>query len=77
MSTPGAFVEFVRDRADLGASSAADVVRAESRVAEAMDLMSSCRPAPGACPAVYRQYYGKEALPYALPREISVDELDF
>ena len=38
-----AFVEFVRDRADLGASSAADVVRAESRVAEAMDLMSSRR----------------------------------
>ena len=72
-----AFVEFVRDRADLGASSAADVVRAESRVAEAMDLMSSAAQALARAQAVYRQYYGKEAQPYALPREISVDELDF
>ena len=72
-----AFVEFVRDRADLGASSAADVVRAESRVAEAMDLMSSAAQSLARAQAVYRQYYGKEAQPYALPREISVDELDF
>ena len=72
-----AFVEFVRDRADLGASSAADVVRAESRVAEAMDLMSSAAQSLARSQAVYRQYYGKEAQPYALPREISVDELDF
>ena len=72
-----AFVEFVRDRADLGASSAADVVRAESRVAEAMDLMSSAAQSLARSQAVYRQYYGKEAQPYALPREISVEELDF
>ena len=72
-----AFVEFVRDRADLGASSAADVVRAESRVAEAMDLMSGAAQSLARAQAVYRQYYGKEAQPYALPREISVDELDF
>ena len=72
-----AFVEFVRDRAELGASSAADVVRAESRVAEAMDLMSSAAQSLARAQAVYRQYYGKEAQPYALPREISVDELDF
>ena len=72
-----AFVEFVRDRADLGASSAADVVRAESRVAEAMDLMSSAAQSLARAQAVYRQYYGKEAQPYALPREISVNELDF
>ena len=63
-----AFVEFVRDRADLGASSAADVVRAESRVAEAMDLMSSAAQSLARSQAVYRQYYGKEAQPYALPR---------
>lgn len=72
-----AFVEFVRDRADLGASSAADVVRAESRVAEAMDLMSSAAQSLARAQAVYRQYYGIEAQPYALPREISVDELNF
>jgi adhesin transport system outer membrane protein len=72
-----AFVEFVRDRADLGASSAADVVRAESRVAEAMDLMSSAAQSLARAQAVYRQYYGNEAQPYALPREISVDELNF
>ena len=72
-----AFVEFIRDRADLGASSAADVVRAESRVAEAMDLMSSAAQSLARAQAVYRQYYGIEAQPYALPREISVDELNF
>lgn len=72
-----AFVEFVRDRADLGASSAADVVRAESRVAEALDLMSSAAQSLARSQAVYRQYYGKEAQPYALPREISVEELNF
>lgn len=72
-----AFVEFVRDRADLGASSAADVVRAESRVAEAMDLMASAAQSLARAQAVYRQYYGTEAQPYALPREVSVDELDF
>lgn len=72
-----AFVEFVRDRADLGASSAADAVRAESRVAEAMDLMSSAAQSLARAQAVYRQYYGIEAQPYALPREISVDELNF
>lgn len=72
-----AFVEFVRDRADLGASSAADVVRAESRVAEAMDLMSSAAQSLARAQAIYRQYYGKEAQPYTLPREISVDDLNF
>jgi len=72
-----AFVEFVRDRADLGASSAADVVRAESRVAEAMDLMSGAAQSLARAQAVYRQYYGKEAQPYALPREISVEDLNF
>ena len=39
--------------------------------------MSSAAQSLARSQAVYRQYYGKEAQPYALPREISVDELDF
>ena len=39
--------------------------------------MSSAAQSLARSQAVYRQYYGKEAQPYALPREISVEELDF
>jgi outer membrane protein TolC len=42
-----------------------------------MDLMSSAAQSLARAQAVYRQYYGSEAQPYALPREISVDELNF
>ena len=69
-----AFVRYVRDRTELGASSAADVIRAESRVAEAMDLMSSAAQSLARSQAVYREFYGEEAQPYILPQEIGFDE---
>ena len=69
-----AFVRYVRDRTELGASSAADVIRAESRVAEAMDLMSSAAQSLARSQAVYREFYGEEAQPYILPQEIEFDE---
>jgi len=68
-----AFVRYVRDRTELGASSAADVIRAESRVAEAMDLLSSAAQSLARSQAGYREFYGEEAEPYILPQEIEFD----
>ena len=68
-----AFVRYVRDRTELGASSAADVIRAESRVAEAMDLMSSAAQSLARSQAGYREFYGEEAEPYILPQEIEFE----
>ena len=70
------FVNFIRERANLGASSSADVVRAESRVADALDLMSAALRNLSQAQAKYRQYYSEEATPYALPREIPVIDID-
>mgnify|MGYP001191046400 FL=1 len=70
------FVNFIRERNTLGASSSADVVRAESRVAEALDLLSSALRALSEAQARYRQYYNSEAEPYILPREINVEDLE-
>ena len=62
------FVNFIRERNSLGASSSADVVRAESRVAEALDLLSSSLRTLSEAQARYRQYYNSEAEPYILPK---------
>ena len=70
------FVNFIRERNTLGASSSADVVRAESRVAEALDLLSSALRSLSEAQARYRQYYNSEAEPYILPREINVEDLE-
>ena len=70
------FVNFIRERNSLGASSSADVVRAESRVAEALDLLSSSLRALSEAQARYRQYYNSEAEPYILPKEIDVENLE-
>ena len=70
------FVNFIRERNALGASSSADVVRAESRVAEALDLLSSSLRALSEAQARYRQYYNSEAEPYILPKEIDVENLE-
>lgn len=70
------FVNFIRERADLGASSSADVVRAESRVAEALEILASSLQALSQAQANYRQYYDAEAEPYILPKEISTEDLD-
>lgn len=69
------FVNFIRERNSLGASSSADVVRAESRVAEALDLLASSLRALSEAQARYRQYYNSEAEPYILPKEINVEDL--
>lgn len=71
------FVSFIRERAELGASSSADVIRAESRVAEALDALSSALQSLSQAQASYRQFYSQEAEPYILPKEISMDGLDF
>ena len=60
----------------MGASSSADVVRAESRVAEALDLLSSSLRTLSEAQARYRQYYNSEAEPYILPTEINVEDLE-
>ena len=70
------FVNFIRERADLGASSSADVVRAESRVAEALEILASSLQALSQAQANYRQYYDAEAEPYILPKEISTENID-
>jgi adhesin transport system outer membrane protein len=71
-----AFVNFIRERSDLGASSSADVVRAESRVAEALDSLSTALQTLAQAQASYRQFYNAEAEPYILPKEISYEGLD-
>jgi adhesin transport system outer membrane protein len=71
-----AFVNFIRERSDLGASSSADVVRAESRVAEALDSLSTSLQTLAQAQASYRQFYNTEAEPYILPKEISYEGLD-
>jgi adhesin transport system outer membrane protein len=70
------FVEFVRERAELGASSSADVVRAQSRVAEALDALSTALQALARAQATYRQYFTEEAEPYTLPDEILTEDLN-
>lgn len=71
------FVNFIRERAELGASSSADVVRAESRVAEALDALSGALQTLSQAQSSYRQFYNQEAEPYILPKEISLEGLDF
>jgi adhesin transport system outer membrane protein len=61
------FVSYIRDRAELGASSRADVVRAEARVAESLDQLATAMQRLSAAQANYRQFYGQEAEPYVLP----------
>ena len=70
------FVNFIRERSDLGASSSADVVRAESRVAEALEILAGSLQSLSQAQANYRQYYDNEAEPYILPKEISIEDLD-
>ncbi len=71
-----AFVNFIRERNELGASSSADVVRAESRVAGALEKLSNTLMSLSRAQASYRQYFQEEAEPYILPKELSVEILD-
>jgi adhesin transport system outer membrane protein len=70
------FVTFIRERSELGASSSADVIRAEARVAEALDALSNALQTLSQAQASYRQLYNQEAEPYILPKEISLEGLD-
>ncbi len=70
------FVKYIRDREELGASSAADVVRAESRVAEALEQVATAMQKMASAQAVYRQFYAEEAEPYILPDEPVLENFD-
>ena len=70
------FVNFIRERNELGASSSADVVRAESRVAGALELLANSLRNLKQAQANYRQYFNEEAEPYVLPKELSVEALN-
>ncbi len=68
------FVSFIRQRAELGASSNADLVRADARVAEGLDLLAGAMQRLSVAQANYRQFYGAEAEPYLLPLEPARDD---
>jgi outer membrane protein TolC len=70
------FVNFIRERMDLGASSSADVIRAEARVAAALGALSGSLESLAIARANYRKIFAKEAAPYILPREFDIEELD-
>ena len=70
------FVNFIRERMDLGASSSADVIRAEARVAAALGALSGSLESLAIARANYRKIFAKEATPYILPREFDIEELD-
>jgi outer membrane protein TolC len=61
---------------DLGASSSADVIRAEARVAAALGALSGSLESLAIARANYRKIFAKEAAPYILPREFDIEELD-
>ncbi len=71
-----AFVSFIRQRMEIGASSTADVIRAEARVAGALGALSSALESLSIARTNYKSIYGKEAEPYILPRELDLQDLD-
>ena len=70
------FVNFIRQRMDLGASSSADVIRAEARVAAALGALAGSLENLAVARANYRKIFAKEAAPYILPREFETDNFD-
>ena len=70
-----ALVNFIRERSGLGASSVADVVRAEAQVADALDLLAASMKALTQAQARYREFYLAEAQPYVLPADIDVEDV--
>lgn len=70
-----ALVNFIRERTDLGASSVADVVRAEAQVADALDLLAGTMKALTKAQAKYREFYLSEAQPYILPADIDSEDV--
>ncbi|MDA9816138.1 TolC family protein [Alphaproteobacteria bacterium] len=71
-----AFVSFIRQRMEIGASSTADVIRAEARVAGALGALSSALESLSIARTNYKSIFGKEAEPYILPRELDLQDLD-
>jgi adhesin transport system outer membrane protein len=70
------FVTYIRERAELGASSKADVVRSEARVAEGLDQLAASLQKLALAQAAYRQFYGEEAQPYILPVDPAPEDVD-
>lgn len=70
------FVTYIRERAELGASSKADIVRSEARVAEGLDQLAAALQKLALSQAAYRQFYGEEAQPYVLPIEPAPEDID-
>lgn len=70
-----ALVNFIRERTGLGASSVADVVRAEAQVADALDLLAASMKALTQAQARYREFYLAEAQPYVLPADIEAEDI--
>ena len=70
------FVNFIRQRMDLGASSSADVIRAEARVAAALGALAGSLESLAVARANYRKIFAKEAAPYILPREFDTENFD-
>lgn len=70
------FVTYIRKRTELGASSKADVVRAEARVAEGLDQLATAMQRLSNVQATFRQFYGEEAVAYVLPAEPTLDDID-
>ena len=75
LSARQSFVRFIRERMSLGASSPADVVRAESRVADAQDALATSRQNLAQLQAAYRLYFMEDAQAYWLPVEIEIGSL--
>ena len=71
-----AFVSFIRQRMEIGASSTADVIRAEARVAGALGALSSALESLAIARTNYKSIFGKEAEPYILPRELELRDLN-
>ncbi len=71
-----AFVSFIRQRMEIGASSTADVIRAEARVAGALGALSGALESLSIARTNYKSIFGKEAEPYILPRELDLQDLD-
>lgn len=69
------FVSYIKQREDLGASSQADVVRADSRVADGLDILAGAMKQLASAKNNYRILFNAEAEPYVVAQELMVSDL--
>jgi outer membrane protein TolC len=69
------FVSYIKQREDLGASSQADVVRADSRVADGLDILAGAMKQLAVAKSNYRLLFNAEAEPYVIAQELMITEL--